>query len=78
MGPGVTPIVSWVGPGPGRYQPGGFGTRGDGLPDFDTMPAGMLSTNQAYRYSSRRDALFTKEEREVAGLGDSCYASAGS
>jgi hypothetical protein len=75
MGPGVTPIVMWQGPGPGHYGPGGFADQENGLPNYNTMPA--LFSGSAYAYSAERDAAFTAEEQAVAGKGDSCYASAG-
>jgi len=76
MGPGVTPIVMWDGPGPGRYQPGGFASRGDGgPPNYNSMPAGPLGSMLGY--SKAYDQTFAPEERAVAGSGDSCYKSAG-
>jgi hypothetical protein len=78
MGPGVTPIVMWEGPGPGRYQPGGFGTRGDGgPPNYNSIPAGPLGKVFAYHYTHANDQQFTQEEQAVAGSGDSCFKSAG-
>jgi hypothetical protein len=76
MGPGVTPIVMWEGPGPGRYQPGGFAPRGEGgPPNYNSMPAGPLG--QMVGYSKTYDRTFMPEEQAVAGAGDSCYSSAG-
>lgn len=75
MGPGVTPIVMWQGPGPGHYEPGGFMHQESGLPNYNTAPA--PPSGAAYAYSRSHDARFTAEERAVAGPGDSCYASAG-
>ena len=78
MGPGVTPIVMWEGPGPGSYQPGGFAPRGEsGPPNYNSLPAGPLGKLLAYHYSRVNDQQFTQEEQAVAGAGDSCYSSAG-
>jgi hypothetical protein len=75
MGPGVTPIVMWQGPGPGQYQPGGFAQRSEGGPNYNSMPAGPLGSVLAY--SKGYDQTFAAEEMAVAGSGDSCYKSAG-
>lgn len=75
MGPGVTPIVSWRGPPPGTYSPGGFPSRGDGQPDYNATPS--HPANPFHQYSKTYDHTFTAEEQAIAGRGDSCYASAG-
>jgi hypothetical protein len=75
MGPGVTPIVMWEGPGPGHYAAGGFMHQESGLANYNTMPTAPSSTGVGY--SPERDAKFTAEEQAVAGPGDSCAASAG-
>jgi hypothetical protein len=68
--------VTWEGPGPGRYRPGGFATRGDGgPPNYNSIPAGPLGS--MLTYSKAYDQTFAPEERAVAGAGDSCYRSAG-
>jgi hypothetical protein len=76
MGPGVTPIVEWEGPGPGHYEPGDFATRSGGLPDHNTLPFGRALVS-AYLFSPLLDKQFTAEEQAVAGSGDTCYKSAG-
>ena len=75
MGPGVTPIVMWQGPGPGQYRPGGFAPRADGGLNYNSLPAGPLGSVLAY--SRNYDQSFTSEEQAVAGSGDSCYKAAG-
>jgi hypothetical protein len=75
MGPGVTPIVMWQGPGPGHYAPGGFAARSEGSPNYNSMPSGPLGTMLGY--SKVYDQTFAPEEKAVAGSGDSCYSSAG-
>jgi hypothetical protein len=75
MGPGVTPIVMWEGPGPGRYEPLGFARRSDGTENYNSMPSGPLGNVLAY--SRNYDQTFTQEEQAVAGSGDSCDKSAG-
>lgn len=75
MGPGVTPIVSWHGPPPGTYGPGGFPQRDNGQPDYDALPT--YAPNPFHQYSRSYDGTFTPEERAIAGAGDSCYKTAG-
>ena len=75
MGPGVTPIVTWEGPGPGHYAPAGSRPRRTACRTTTRCRHAPSSTGVGY--SVERDAKFTAEERAVAGAGDSCSASAG-
>ena len=74
IGPGVTPIVTWEGPAPGHYAPGGFTHQENGLPNYNTLPT--PPSRSGVGYSASEDATFAAEERAVAGAGDSCAASA--
>ena len=63
MGPGVTPIVRWVGPPPGPYRPG---SAGHPL-DFVLAPGGRTPFDAAL------DARLDAEQEAIAPADDKCH-----
>jgi hypothetical protein len=68
MGPGVTPIVRWVGPPPGYYSPGGFV---NGFAYAPTTFPGFSTTRAVYTTTLAQ--LLNDEQRAIAGPADTCY-----
>lgn len=68
MGPGVTPIVQWMGPPPGNYSDGGFP---GGSWDLDPVFPGLNSGRAAYTDAAA--TVLNDEQRAIAGPVDTCY-----